>query len=460
MERDYRHLSFWHDSLPQAPPARPAVQHDIQADVAIVGAGYTGLWTAYYLKQADPALDIVVLEAGIAGGGASGRNGGWCSAHLAGIEHWLDDAQQRDGALRLQRLMFDTVQQVGRVAAREAIDCHFERSGSLQIAVLPVQLRRLRAELAWLRALGFGEDDYRFLDAAELRELVTVDRALGALLTPHCAAIHPARLAVGLAACVERLGVRIYQHSPVSSLQGGLLATPGGKVRAGTTVLATEGYTARLAEHRRRLIPIHSMMVATEPLSGQQLAATGIGRRFTFGNMDRVVTYGQLTADRRIAFGCRGTYFYGSGIRTAFDANEAEFARVRATLLRFFPALQGVRFSHAWGGALGASRGMRPAVCYDPARRLAWAGGYLGSGVAATHLAGQTLADLVSGRATERLRTPWVNPPHAQRSWEPEPLRWLGVKSARQLMAAADYAEYRGGAPGRAVARAIDLLLP
>ena len=460
MGHDYRQLSFWHDNLPGFPAARLPLDAGIQADIAIAGAGYTGLWTAYYLKQIDPSLDIVILEAEVAGFGASGRNGGWCSAHVAGIERWLDDAHHRAGAVQLQKLMFETVKEVGLVSEKESIDCHFEQSGSLEIAVLPAQLARLRTELEHLHKLGFSDEDYRYLDGTEARQLLDVDKVVAAVLTPHCAAIHPARLAVGLAGCVERLGVRIYEQSPVLAVKGNEIITPGGKVSASTTILATEGYTGTIPGHGRRLIPVHSMMVATEPLSPDQLAALNFKKRHTFGNLDRVVTYGQVTADHRIAFGCRGTYFYDSGIRGAFDEADAEFEKVRATLLRFFPCLEGVRFTHAWGGALGVSRSMRPSVNFDQAAGFGWAGGYFGSGVAATHLAGQTLADLVTGRDTERVHMPWVNPPQARRNWEPEPLRWLGVKSARELMSMADKMEYRGGKLAPVVSKMIDILLP
>lgn len=455
---EFRKKSFWLDTVPGSLEPRTALQQDLTADVAIIGAGYTGLWTAYYLKQIDPALSIVILEAEIAGFGASGRNGGWCASYLSGIDRWLDDPQHRDAAIRLQRLMFDTVAEVGRVAEREAIDCHFEQSGALEIAVLPVQLERLNDELSHLRDLGFDESDYRFLSADEMRETLNVDQAIGAILLSHCAAIHPARLARGLAETVEGLGVRLYEKSPVLALDGHLLKTPQGSVRAETTVMATEGYSGALPGLQHRLIPVHSMMVATEPLSQQQIDAIGMHQRFTFGNLDHMTTYGQLTADRRIAFGCRGTYHYGSEIQQQFNEDDPDFELVRQTLIRFFPVLEGIGFTHAWGGAMGVSRSLQPSINYDPESQLAWAGGYFGNGVGATHLAGRTLADLICGRDTERVHTPWVNPPRAGRKWEPEPLRWLGVKSARVLMHMADRAEYRNSKFTPLITRVLDRL--
>jgi glycine/D-amino acid oxidase-like deaminating enzyme len=456
-DRDYRRLSFWHDSLPYPVSPRPTLQSDIDADVAIIGAGYTGLWTAWYLKQSDPSLHIVILEAEIAGFGASGRNGGWCSAFLSGIDHWLDDPATRDSAIRLQRLMFDTVAEIGRLADELSIDCHFDQSGALEIAVQPGQLERLREELSWLRGLDFDETDFRWLEADEVSRELPVAGALAAIHTPHCAAIHPARLARGLAERLESLGVKIFEHSPVTGFGTRRVTTAAGQVRADTVLLATEGYGCGLPGRERNLIPVHSMMVVTEPLPDELLERLGSRRRYCFGNLDHIVTYGQLTADKRLAFGCRGIYFYGSGIRGRFDPADPAFDRVRNTLLRFFPELRGVRFTHAWGGALGVSRSLRPAVVFDRQQGLGWSGGYFGNGVAASHLAARTLADLVTGRDSERVATPWVNPPQAARKWEPEPLRWLGFTATRSLMELADRAEYRGHSR---LARTIRALLP
>ena len=459
MEKPYRNLSFWHDSVPGPLRPRPSLSADIETDVAIVGAGYTGLWTAYYLKRANPGLDITLLEAEIAGYGASGRNGGWCSGYLSGIDHWLDDPSQRESAVRLQKLMFDTVREVGEVAEAESIDCHFDQSGALEVAVIPAQLKRLQQEIEHLRALGFGEDDYRWLGPGEVREALRIDKAVAAIHMRHCAAIHPSRLARGLAETLSGQGVRIFEKSPVASVSGNTLETPGGRVRAGTVIVATEGYSGSIAGRKRRLIPVHSMMVVTEPLSQQQIDEIAYHRRLCFGNIDRLVTYGQLTQDNRIAFGCRGTYHFGSGIRI-FEPGDPEFKLVAGSLLRFFPALEGVDFTHGWGGAMGVSRTLRPSVNFNPDRRFGWAGGYFGNGVGAAHLAGKTLADLVTGQETERTATPWVNPADQDRKWEPEPLRWLGIKSRAQLMHLADSAEYSGSPLAPVYSKTLDFLFP
>jgi glycine/D-amino acid oxidase-like deaminating enzyme len=446
--RGDRPLSFWHDSLPGDGPSRPRppLESAETADVAIVGAGYTGLWTAYYLKRLEPSMDIRLVEAETAGFGASGRNGGWCAAHLSGIGHWLHRPDSREAAIRLQRLMFQTVRDVGEAAAREGIDCHYDGSGALEIALNPAQLERLKNELRDMRTLGFGEQDFRWLEGEDLTRIPRVKGARAAILLTHAAAIHPARLARGLAATLESLGVRIHEHSQAIRAGAGEVSTHGGRLSAEHVILATEGYGGSLPGLSRHLIPVHSMMVATEPLTAEQITEAGLETRVCFGSGDHVVTYAQRTADDRIAFGCRGTYYFGSGIRRRFDPGQEDFEAVRQTLRRFFPTLEDLRFSHAWGGCLGVSRKLRPSVNYDRLSRFGWAGGYFGNGVAASHLAGQTLADLILNRDTERVRTPWVNPAEAKRRWEPEPLRWLELSSARGFMHLVDRAEHSGNA--------------
>jgi len=458
-ERDYRKQSFWLDSIPGSLQPRSVLEGDIEVDVAIVGGGYTGLWTAWYLKQHSPDLNIAILEAEIAGFGASGRNGGWCASYLSGIGHWFDNPDTHDDAVRLQRYMFDAVSEVGRVSQNESIDCHFEQAGALEVAVLPVQLQRLREELEYMHGQGFGDADYRWLSAEETRKKLNVDKALGGLLMSHCAAIQPALLARGLADIVEKHQVRLFEQTPVLEINGRRLRTPQGNVTAQTIVLATEGYSNTFPGQQRRLIPLHSMMVVTEPLSTEQIEAIGCPARFTFGNLDHITTYGQLTRDNRIAFGCRGSYGFGSKIHQ-FDSAEAEFDIVRKTLLRFFPVLEGIRFTHAWGGVMGVSRSLRPFVNYDKATGMAWAGGYFGNGVGAANLAGRTVADLILGRDTGRVRTPWVNPPESHLKWEPEPVRWLGVNARRHLMQLSDRAEHKGSFLAPLMNKALDSFFP
>ncbi len=204
--RKYRKLSYWHDSLPEPLVPRSRLENDIEVDIAIAGAGYTGLWTAYYLKKLKPELSIAIIESEIAGFGASGRNGGWCSSYLSGLGKALVQPDLADAAKRLQRLLFDTVKEVGRVSEQESIDCHFDQSGQIEAAILPAQLLRVREHVDFMHDLGFGEQDFRWLTAQQLSEQINVDGALGGMHMSHCAAIHPARLARGLADVVEKQG--------------------------------------------------------------------------------------------------------------------------------------------------------------------------------------------------------------------------------------------------------------
>ena len=435
----YRELSFWHDSHPGSLAPRPALDSERQVDVAIVGAGYTGLWTAYYLKALEPGIRVAIAESEIAGFGASGRNGGWCVGLLAGIESLAADPARREGVIRLQRAVFDAVAEVGRVSDAEGIDCHYARGGSVSFASVAPHLNLLRADLEYWREMGFGDEDVRWLEADESRKRVGARRNLGGLLLEHCAAIHPLRLARGLAEVVERRGVEIYERSPVTQLENGGVRTPGGRLRAETVVRATEGYTGDLPGVRRQLIPLHSMMVATEPLPESVWQELGLSRRETFQDPRRMVVYGQRTADDRLAFGARGQYLYASRVRRRFDSGDPLLGEVQQVLESIFPVLRDYGVSHRWGGALGVPRDWRPSVGIDSKRGFAWAGGYVGDGVAASNLAGRTLADLILRRESERVTLPWVGRPFP--NWEPEPLRWLGVSGTRWLGEVLDRAE-------------------
>ena len=449
----YARLSLWWEGVPLPLPARPLLTEDLQVDVCIVGAGFTGLWTAHSLALADPTLRIAVLEREVAGFGASGRNGGWCSALFATSDSALARRYGVDAMRAMRRAMQETVDVVGASAANEKIDCHFEKGGTLDLVRSEAQKERALAELEESRSFGFGEDDVRWLGAEEARALVGATGTIGATFTPHCAAIQPALLSRGLADAVERRGVRVFEHTEVLNLRpagggGASVVTPGATVRADVVVRATEAWTATLPGSERDIVPVYSLMVATEPLGPDFWKAAGLGGRPTFADHRHMIIYGQRTADNRLAFGGRGApYHYGSAIRPAFDTDKSVHALLRETLVELFPALAGVRFSHAWGGPLGIPRDWHSSVGYDRNTGLAWAGGYVGDGVATSNLAGRTLADLIIGRDSDLTRLPWVN--HRSRRWEREPLRWLGVNAGLWTMKLADRSEARNGRPSR-----------
>ncbi len=457
---DYRSLSWWHASAPTDWTPRPALPGDRDADVAIVGGGLTGLWTAYYLTLADPTLRIVVLEAEVSGFGASGRNGGWCSAlfpasldALAG----LCDPPDREGALAQHAAMRATVDEVGRVVREEGIDAHWAKGGNVVLARSRAQVLRARDEVAHARRWGRGPDDLRLLSGQEARAVVAGNGVRGATFTPDCAAVHPARLVSGLAAVVERLGVVIHEQTRVSRVRRGRVDTDHGTVRAPVVVRATEAYTSSLRGFRRDLAPVYSLIIATEPLSDSVWDRIGLRHRETFADHRHVIVYGQRTADGRMVFGGRGApYHFGSSTKPAFDRDERVFAHLRTALVDLFPVLEPVRITHAWGGAVGVPRDWCASVGFDRERGLAWGGGYVGDGLSTTNLAGRTLRDLVLGHDTDLTRLPWVG--HRSRRWEPEPLRWLGMNATLRTMLAADAEERYTGRPS-VLARAVNPLL-
>ncbi|MCW2865901.1 MAG: glycine/D-amino acid oxidase [Marmoricola sp.] len=446
--------SLWQDTLgEQDAPDRPALPGPAAYDVVVVGAGLTGLWSAYYLRRADPTLRIAVLEKEVAGFGASGRNGGWCSALFPTSWDALVRASSVDGALRQHRAMQETVREVGRVVAAEGIDADFHRGGTLTLARTPVQLRRLQAEVRTAHERGFTEDDERLLGAAEATEVLAASDVVGGAFTPHTARVHPARLVRGLARVVEASGVEVFEHTEVTGIEPGRVRTAAGTVRAEVVLRATEGYTPGLPGHRRTVVPVYSLMVAIEPLDEATWASIGLDDRPTFTDARHLIVYGQRTEDGRIAFGGRGApYHFGSRVSPAYDAEPRVFADLEATLRDLLPQLASTRFTHRWGGPLAIARDWAASVGLDRSTGLGWAGGYVGDGVATTNLAGRTLADLVTGASTELTDLPWVD--HRSRAWEPEPLRWLGINAGLRAMTLADAEEARTGRSSR-LARAM-----
>ncbi len=442
----YADLSLWHSDVGTASlQQRPALDGDTTVDVCVVGAGYTGLWAAYYLLRADPSLQVLVVEAETAGFGASGRNGGWCSALLPqGVASMARD-HGLEAAMSLRRTMNATVLEVGDVARAEGIDCSFERGGTVVVARSAAQLARAQAEVA--ADVRFdGVDGLQLLDAAATRERFGVRDAVGSTYTPHCARLHPARLVRGLADAVERRGGRIVEGTRAVEVRAGVVRTDRGVVRARSVLRAVEAWTPRLPGHARDIAPVYSLVIATEPLPETVWDEIGLRAAETFSEHRHLIVYGQRTGDGRLVFGGRGApYHFGSAITPAADREPAVFAALRSTLVDLLPAVAPYAVTHSWGGPLGIARDWHACVRYDPATGLGSAGGYVGDGVAASNLAGRTLADLVTGRQTPLTALPWVA--HRSPRWEPEPLRWLGVNAGLRLATAADAQERRTGKP-------------
>ncbi|MCP3759484.1 FAD-binding oxidoreductase [Streptomyces sp. TBY4] len=426
-------ISFWHatDGTAPAQPPRAPLTGNTTADVVIVGGGYTGLWTAYYLKTAAPDLRVTVLEQKFCGYGASGRNGGWLYNGIAGRDRYAA-LHGHQAAQRLQHAMNETVTEVIDTAAKEGIDADIHRGGVLEVARTPAQLSRLKA--FHTAELAFGETDRELYDATDTRARINVADAVGSSWTPHGARIHPLKLVNGLAAACERLGVVIHESTPVTEIAPRRALTPYGTVRAPYVLRCTEGFTAALKGQKRSWLPMNSSMIATAPLPPEVWSQLGWSDAATLGDMAHAYMYAQRTADDRIAIGGRGVpYRYGSRTDNDGRTQPATITALTNLLESFFPALAGVEITHAWSGVLGVPRDWCATVTLDATTGLGWAGGYVGSGVATANLAARTLRDLVLNDRTPLTTLPWVN--HKVRRWEPEPFRWLGVQAL--------YAAYR-----------------
>lgn len=448
-------VSYWLESLAPIQP-RPALDRDLEVDVAVVGAGFTGLWTAFELQRRDPGLRIAVLESEVAGFGASGRNGSWCVPELnAGID-LLIARFGRDRALAVQQALSDTVGEVARSLEEAAVEAAFDRAGVMLLARGAYQVPLLQAQLQAYRRAGLA-DQYTWLDRKAVAEWVDVAGVVAGLYTASGATLHPGKAVRGLAEAVERRGASIYEQTPVRRVKPGqpaVVDTDRGLVRAGVVVLALEAYLTQLPGYHRRLLPLYSLITLTEPLSAEQLARVNWSKRICLASMRLSVDYLALTEDRRILVGGRGApYSYGSRILSSSEQHPATHANLQRMFREWFPALREVGFTHSWGGVLGMPRDWIPQIGFEPARGLAFAYGYTGHGVATTNLAGRTLADLITGRTSELTQLPLVG--HRSPSWEPEPLRWLGVRYVQGSLARLDARGERSGRPlgGRGLAQ-------
>jgi glycine/D-amino acid oxidase-like deaminating enzyme len=447
--KDYGSYSFWLETSGDDLTPRPPLDGSIDVDIAILGAGFTGLWTAYYLLQRQPSLKIAIVEAEIAGFGASGRNGGWCFSGFPVPPLDLIEDHGFDAARSVSLAMFESVDQVGEVCRNEEIDAHFAKGGELEIARAEYDLPKIRTIYDEYRAIRL-EDHCRLLDANETRDRIRVEGAVGAFWNSEGAAIQPARLARGLARAVERHGATIYEQTRATDFTPGkkpVLHTTRGDVRARVVVLAGEAYLSQLEKTSRDIIPMTSHMVVTEPLSESQWDEIGWRERDVLGGFGTTGGYINHTADGRIAFGAyRAKYPFGSKITDELDRDEVIFAHARRATVAWFPMLRDVQFTHAWGGVFGAPRDHMPTMAYDPRLGIAAGHGYTGEGVATANLSGRVLADLITETDSDLTRLPMTA--HRPRKWEPEPLRWAGVNAVRiSRRRTNEYAESHGRYP-------------
>lgn len=447
-------VSHWWTQI-GLPAPRPRLDGDLHVDVAIVGGGYTGMWTAYYLKKARPDLRIAILDARFCGFGASGRNGGWLTNSVTGGLQQYVNSHGRDAAQRFQLAMNATVDEVIRVAAEEGIDADIAKGGNLEVAYTPAQLKRLHASF---EADGSWQGtDWQLLDADESKARVNVAGTLGGMWHPHTARIHPAKLARGLSRVVEGLGVQVYENTRVSEIRPREARTDTGTVRADVVIRATEGFTAGITGLHREWLPMNSSMIATAPLSDAQWAGLNWNGMEVLGDFAHVYMYAQRTADGRIAFGGRGVPYRWNSQTDQDGFTQPITARTLSELLvRFFPGLHDIDIEHLWSGTLGVPRDWASTVEFTPSTGLGSAGGYVGTGVANTNLAGRTLRDLILGAETDLTTLPWVG--HRVRKWEPEPLRWIATRVIYGAYGAADRSEYRGRAGTSPLATVADVV--
>ena len=438
-------VSFWMRSIGY-PERRAPLPGDLEVDVAVIGAGLTGLWSAYYLKRARPELDIAIVEREFAGFGASGRNGGWMSAEPAGQFRRYAATGGVDAARALQHEMFGAVRESVEVARAEGFAEDLAHDGLIHVATNAAQLGRARHHVHEMREQGWGADDVFELGPAELGDRVRVEGARGGYWTPHCARVHPAKYTRGLSRVVERMGVRIFEDTTALSVAPHRVVTDRGTVRAGHIVQALEGYTLSLAGNPRRLLPMNSSMVVTERLDESLLDAVGWRGAELVGDMAHSFSYMHRTQDGRIAIGGRGVpYNFRSGFDRDGRTADQAVRQLGARLVELFPALRGTRLEHSWSGVLGVPRDWCAAVTHDPVSGVLTAGGYVGHGLSGTNLAARTVRDLVLGEDTELTRLPWVG--RRARNWEIEPVRWVGATALYAAYRFADRREYRSDRP-------------
>ena len=439
-------VSFWYADMGGVPGYRPPLPGDVQVDVCIVGAGFTGLWTAYYLKEAEPGLSIAVVEKEFAGFGASGRNGGWCSGEFGWSREKYLSSGSREGIIEWERQLRATVAEVKRVTEKEGIDCDFLMTDCLTFAQSPAQMERLREGYEEAMSWQVPTSRLELIDGPEAASRIRVPNAKGALVRHDVARVQPAKLVRGLAEVVERKGVTIYEQTAVTGIEKGRVTTDRGVVRAKRIVRATEGFTHGIPGNEREWIPMNSAIVVTEPVPDDLWAEIGWEGSQLLADASHAYCYAQRTREGRIAMGGRGVpYRFGSKTDVRGQTQPETVEKLKGILYRMLPQTRGLKLDHAWCGVLGVPRDWCAGVGLDRRTGIGWAGGYVGLGVSTSNLAGRTLADLLLGRDTDLTGLPWVD--RTPRRWEPEPLRWLGIHAMYRLYHLADTREAASASP-------------
>ena len=430
-----RPVPYWLDD-PSAPEAAPSLVAQERADLAVVGGGLTGLWSALLAKERQPGRDVVLLESQTIGWAASGRNGGFCSASLT---HGYANGARRfpDEIDRLEELGRQNLTAIGDTVARYRIDAEWERAGELAVAVEPWQVEELR-----LACPSADDPDLRWLDTDAVRAEVHSPTYLAGLWdTQGCALVHPAKLTWGLRKACENLGVRIYEHSPVLALSadrhGVEIRTDTGVVLADRVALGTNAFPALLRRFRPYTVPVYDHVLMTEPLGDDQLASIGWSHRQGIGDSGNRFHYYRLSADNRVLWGgYDAVYHPGKHIRAEYDDRRATHLRLAQHFFATFPQLEGVRFTHRWGGAIDTCS--RFCAFFGTAHRgrVAYVAGYTGLGVGATRFGADVMLDLLSGAPTELTELRMVR--RKPIPFPPEPFATAAIEATRWSMARAD----------------------
>lgn len=452
----------WHDTATHESVRRDfqvqTAPRDAGFDMVVVGGGLSGLWTAYYASRQNPSARIAVVESRTVGFGASGRNGGWCSGFFPLMPSELAEMFGRERALQAYHESFATLDEIERVVRTEGIACDWHRGGTIQSASTKLQARRLQSMLAQQHDTGLTTADMHWVEAERVGDHLRLAETYGAIRSPHCATVNPYALVVGLARILRARGVELFENSKVVSIEDSSVVHEHGIMRGDFVVQATEGYSSSFRPLRRRLVPLYSLMVATEPLDASALSAIGWRDRATFNDGSEMIIYAQLTRDGRIAFGGRGApYHFASRVRDSFDIDDATHRLIVAGIERHFPAAADARITHRWGGPLGVPRDWTPSVTVQRARRHARIGGYVGDGVAATNLFARTVLDVWHERDTSLAALPFVG--HESPRWEPEPVRFVAINSLLRLSERIDRHELRHGKRPRLLAKIFESLI-
>lgn len=435
----YGSAIYWLETAPEVPD--PPLKEDLKADVCIVGGGFTGLWTAYELKAADPAMKLVVIEGDEIAHGASGRNGGFAMTLLDMSLYHFVKSVGADAAKAAHKAVSESVEVIGRVCEEREIDCDYTHGGLLVVATNPAQQVRIAKDLEAAEELGLR--DFKALTGDQAQELVHSPTYQSGMLEEHCAVLNPAKLARGLKRVLKEMAVEVYEGSPATDLQdvsnGVKISTPLGSVTADQAVLATNAWSSRLPALSRKIVPLYTYIILTEPLSDEQMDSIGWAGRQGIEDKRNYVHYYRLTADNRILWGgTDGVIYRDLGIKPRYDRNDAIFDKLEKTFKKTFPQLSEVGFSHKWGGPVAMTVRFIPVFGTLDGDRVHYGCGYNGHGVAPSHTGGRILSDLVLGR--DRGYTDLCFVDSSEISFPKNPVSWIGAELTRKALLKQDRA--------------------